>query len=130
MLKWINTYFGNAYVRYFVFFFWCENLSCNNACTTDETTLFFVIYDLWFHKFVMLKPTLNNLTIPDSILILKFIVINYCIFLSIILSLIFFLFHKCQKHGKTIHEAPKFSRLRWALASSATWFFHQLFKII
>ena len=130
MLKWINTYFGNAYVRYFVFFFWCENLSCNNACTTDETTLFFVIYDLWFHKFVMLKPTLNNLTIPDSILILKFIVINYCIFLSIILSLIFFLFHKCQKHGKTIHEAPKFSRLWWALASSATWFFHQLFKII
>ena len=100
MLKWINTYFGNAYVRYFVFFFWCENLSCNNACTTDETTLFFVIYDLWFHKFVMLKPTLNNLTIPDSILILKFIVINYFMFWSTTLTSVILLYNKCQKHGK------------------------------
>ena len=47
---------------------------------TDETTLFFVIYDLQFHEFVMLKPTLNNLMIPDSILILEFIVVNYCMF--------------------------------------------------
>ena len=30
---------------------------------------------------------------------------------------------------KTIHEAPKFSRLQWALASSAPWFFHESFKI-
>ena len=43
MLKHINTYFGNAYVRYF--FYWCKNLSCNNVIT-DETILFFVIYDL------------------------------------------------------------------------------------
>ena len=38
----------------------------------------------------MLKPTLNNLTIPDSILILEFIFSNYCMFLSYTLSLIFF----------------------------------------
>ena len=68
------------YVRYFVFFSWCENLSYNNACNTDEKTLFFVIYDLWPHEFVMLKPTLHNLAIPNSILILEFIVINYCMF--------------------------------------------------
>ena len=46
---------------------------------TDKTTLFFVIYDLWFHEFEMLKPTLNNLTILDSILTLEF-VINYRMF--------------------------------------------------
>ena len=46
MLKKVNTYFGNAYVRYFVFFSWCENLSCNNACKIDDTTLFLVIYGL------------------------------------------------------------------------------------
>ena len=33
----------------------------------------------------MLKLTLNNLMIPDSILILEFIVINYSMFLGIIL---------------------------------------------
>ena len=42
--------------------------------------LFFVIYDLRFHEFVMLKPILNNLTIRDSILIFEFIVIDYCMF--------------------------------------------------
>ena len=42
--------------------------------------LFFVIYDMWFHEFVTLKPTLNDLTIPDFILILEFIAINYSIF--------------------------------------------------
>ena len=47
---------------------------------TDETTLFLVIYDLWFHEFFMLKPALGNLAIPDSILILEFIVINHCMF--------------------------------------------------
>ena len=36
----------NTYVRYFVFFSWCKNMTCSNACNTDETTLFFVIYDL------------------------------------------------------------------------------------
>ena len=51
--------FGNVYVRYFVFFSWCENMTCNNACNTDKITLFSVIYDLWFHECVMLKPTLN-----------------------------------------------------------------------
>ena len=50
------------------------------SCNTDETTLFFVIYDLQFHEFVILKPTLNNLTILDSNLTLEFIVINYCMF--------------------------------------------------
>ena len=45
---------------------------------TDETTLFFVIYDLWFNEFVMLKPTL--VTILDSILTLELIVFNYCMF--------------------------------------------------
>ena len=44
MFKCINAYFGNAYVRYF-FFSWFENMTCNNACYTDELTLFFVIYD-------------------------------------------------------------------------------------
>ena len=39
-----------------------------------------MIYDLWFHEFEMLKPTLNNLKILDSILTLEFIVINYCMF--------------------------------------------------
>ena len=42
MRKKINTYFGNAYVRYFRFFSWCENMTCNNACNTDEITLFFI----------------------------------------------------------------------------------------
>ena len=42
-------------------------------CNTDETTLFFVIYDLWFHEFVMLTSTLNNLTILDLIWTLEFI---------------------------------------------------------
>ena len=49
-------------------------------CNADETTLFFAIYDLWFHEFVMLKPTLNDMTILDSILTLEIIVINYCMF--------------------------------------------------
>ena len=70
MLKNINTYFGNAYVRYFVFFSWCKNLLCNNACKIDDTTLFLVIYDLWLHEFVMLKTDFKYLTIPDSILLL------------------------------------------------------------
>ena len=60
MRKYINAYFGNAYVRYFVFFSCRENMTCNNACNTkEEITLFFVIYDLGFHQFLMLKPTLN-----------------------------------------------------------------------
>ena len=46
MLKLINTCFGKAYVRYFVFFPWYKNLSCNNTCNIDETTLLFVFYDL------------------------------------------------------------------------------------
>ena len=58
MLEQINAYFGNAYVRYFVLFSWCENMTCNNACNTDKIT-FFVICDLGFHEFLMLKLTLN-----------------------------------------------------------------------
>ena len=72
MLQWINTYFANASVRYF--FLGAKICHVIMSCTTDETTLFFVIYDLWFHEFVMLKPILNNLTILDSILTLEFIV--------------------------------------------------------
>ena len=46
----------------------------------------------------MLKQTLNNLKIPDCILILEFIAINYCMFKSTALSLIiFFGFNKFQK---------------------------------
>ena len=40
MRKLKNVYFGNAYVRYFVLFYWCENMTGNNACNTDEITLF------------------------------------------------------------------------------------------
>ena len=40
----INSYFGNAYVA--KIFFWCKNMTCNNACNTDKITLLFVIYDL------------------------------------------------------------------------------------
>ena len=46
----------------------------------NTITLFLVIYDLWFLEFVMLKPTLNNLMNPESILILEFFVISSCIF--------------------------------------------------
>ena len=45
----------------------------------------------------MLKPTLNNLTIPDSILVLEFIVIDYSLLYSPTLSDNFFLFNKCKK---------------------------------
>ena len=75
----MNTYFGNDYVRHF--FSWCQkNYHAIVSCNTDKTILFFVICDLWFHEFEMLKPTLNNLTILDSILTSEFIVINYCMF--------------------------------------------------
>ena len=75
----MNTYFGNDYVRHF--FSRCQKI-CHAivSCNTDKTTLFLMIYDLWFHEFEMLKPTLNNLKILDSILTLEFIVINYCMF--------------------------------------------------
>ena len=37
MRKKINAlYFRNAYVRCFAFFYWYENMTCNNACNTDE----------------------------------------------------------------------------------------------
>ena len=39
MQKKINAYFGNAYVRCFVLFSWCENITSNNACNTDEINL-------------------------------------------------------------------------------------------
>ena len=58
MSKEINAYLGNAYVRY-LFFSWCENMTFNNACNIDKETLFFIIYDLQFYEFVMLKKTLN-----------------------------------------------------------------------
>ena len=64
MLKYINTYFGNAYIRFFFFFFLGAKI-CHviMLCNTDKTTLFFVIYDLRFHEFVLMKPNLNNLTV-------------------------------------------------------------------
>ena len=37
----MNAYFGNAYVRCFVFFSWCENMTYNNTCNTDK------ISNLW-----------------------------------------------------------------------------------
>ena len=46
--------------------------------------MFFVIYDFWFHEFVLLKLTLDNQTTPDSILILEFIVINYQGFFQVV----------------------------------------------
>ena len=78
----------------------------------------------------MLKLTLNNLTIPDYILILEFIVVNYCMFWSIILSLFCFFYLQMPKNmTKTIQEAPKLLQLQWALVSSAPWFFRKSFKI-
>ena len=38
MRKQINAYFGNARVRYFVFFSWCENGTSNNACSASKRT--------------------------------------------------------------------------------------------
>ena len=54
MLKEMNTYFGNAYVRFFFFFFsFCENFNAIMSCNTYyEITLFFVIYNLRLHEFV------------------------------------------------------------------------------
>ena len=54
----MNVCLWNAYIRDFVLFSWCENMTCNNTCDTDEITLVFVIYDLPFYEFVMLKLTL------------------------------------------------------------------------
>ena len=60
----------------------------------------------------MLKPTLNKLTIPDSILIYEFIVTNYCMVYSIILSLTVFLIQQMPKNmAKTIRVVPKFLQL-------------------
>ena len=53
------------------------------SCNTNKKTFF---CDLGFHEFVMLKPTLNKLTILDSILTLE-LIINYCMFQSTTLSL-------------------------------------------
>ena len=49
-----------------------------------------VIYDLWFHDFLMLKPTLNNLTIPDSILILEFLLLTTACFKVLLFTWFFF----------------------------------------
>ena len=54
----MNAYFGNNSVKY-VFFSWFRNMTCDNACSTDKTTLLSIICDLWCHKFVMLKLALN-----------------------------------------------------------------------
>ena len=54
MLKEMNTYFGNAYVRFFFFFFLFVKI-CNAimSCNTYyEISLFFVIYNLRLHEFV------------------------------------------------------------------------------
>ena len=80
----------------------------------------------------MLEPILNNLAIPGSILILEFIVINYCIFEIATLSLIiFFLIQHMPKNiAKTIHEVPKFSRLQWDTLPSAPCFFTNHLKLV
>ena len=77
MLIQINIFWGNAHVRYFFYAKICHAIM---SCNTDETTLLFVIYGLWFHEFVLLKLNLNNLTILASILTLEFTVINCCTF--------------------------------------------------
>ena len=82
MLKKINTYFGKAYVRFLFFFSFLGVKICHVILHVMQMKklCLFVIYDLWFHEFVMLKPTLNNLVVPDSILISEFVVNNYCMF--------------------------------------------------
>ena len=100
-------------------------------CNTDETTLIF-FYNLWFNEFVMLKPTINNMTILDSIFTLEFIVKLTTACVKVILSLwyIYFLIWRIPKNvEKTVHEPPKFSWLQWALGSSAPYFFHESFNI-
>ena len=47
-----------------------------------------------------MKLTSNNLTIPDSILILEFIVISTAWFKVLLFLFLFFLCTKCQNHGK------------------------------
>ena len=64
----------------------------------------------------MLKPNLNNLTIPDSIL--KHVLKYYSFFDN------FFWIQQMPKNmAKTFHQAPKFLLLQWALVSSAP--FHE-----
>ena len=46
MRKKINAYFGNAYVRYFVLFSCCKNVTCKNACNyLNKKNFVFLIYD-------------------------------------------------------------------------------------
>ena len=75
---------------------------CNNACNKDEMTLFSVMYDLWFHEFVMLKPTLNwdNLMILDFIIDSLLLLTNACFKALLFLWYFFFWFRKCRKHDK------------------------------
>ena len=63
-----------------IFFLGAKICHAIMLCNIDEATLFFVIYDFLFHAFEMLKLTLNNLTICDSILNSGFIAVNYCTF--------------------------------------------------
>ena len=42
-----------------IFFVGAKTCHAIMSCNTDQTTLFFAIYDLWYHEFVMLKPTLK-----------------------------------------------------------------------
>ena len=88
-----------------IFFLFLSAKICHaiTSCNTVKTTWIFVIYDLWFHEFVLLKPTLNNLTTLGSNLTLEFIFINYhCFKVLLFLWLFFFVclffwFNKCQK---------------------------------
>ena len=51
------------------------------SCNTDETTLFFVVYYLWFVSLCNVETDFKfNLAILDSILTLEFIIIDYCMF--------------------------------------------------
>ena len=78
----------------------------------------------------MLKPTLNKLTIPDSILIYEFIVTNYCMVYSIILSLtVFFIQQMPKKHGKNNSCSPKIFATVVNLGVFSTLVFHESFKI-
>ena len=91
-----------------MFFSWCKNCHTIMLCNTDETALFFVIYDLWFHEFVMLKPNLNKLMVLYSILTLEFIYLTTACF-KVLLFLWYFFFDltNAKTHGKNNSWSPK-----------------------
>ena len=95
------------------------------SCNTDEWTLFSMIYDLWFHESVMLKPTLNNLTILDSF---DFRVYCYQLLHSLDYCSVmgnFFDLTNAKKHGKNNSWSSKIFPTVVGLGVFDTLFFHE-----